>query len=331
MDKEHEIVVTSRIRLARNLKNYKFPVKMTGEESNEIIDAVNNAIKDKDLNFKLTYMRDLTDVEKFVFIEKHFISPALSENKNNGAFLLSADDKISIMINEEDHIRIQTLGYGMCLNECWEQATKVDDMLEEHLDYAFDKELGYIASCPTNIGTGMRASVMLHLPALSMTNQMDRILFGISQLGIAVRGVYGEGTKSMGHLFQISNQGTLGATEETLIEKISQIVMQIVQKEQITREQFRKNNFDDIEDQIHRAYGILTNARSICSDEAMKLLSYVKLGKEMGIMSKVDNKNLYGLMVEVQPNNILSNANEQLNLKERDKIRAEIIRNKLLG
>jgi len=177
----------------------------------------------------------------------------------------------------------------------------------------------------------MRASVMLHLPALSMTNQMDRILFGISQLGIAVRGVYGEGTKSMGHLFQISNQGTLGATEETLIEKISQIVMQIVQKEQITREQFRKNNFDDIEDQIHRAYGILTNARSICSDEAMKLLSFVKLGKEMGIMSKVDNKNLYGLMVEVQPNNILSNANEQLTLKERDKIRAEIIRNKLLG
>lgn len=329
--KEYEIVVTSRIRLARNLKNYKFPVKMTDQECNKIIDDVYNAVESKGLDYKLFYMRDLTDVEKNVFIEKHFISPALSENKNNGAFLLSPDEQVSIMINEEDHIRIQALGYGMCLQQCWERATKVDDMLEESLEYAFDKQLGYISSCPTNIGTGMRASVMLHLPALSMTNQMDRILFGISQLGIAVRGVYGEGTKSMGHLFQISNQGTLGATEETLIEKISQIVMQIVQKEQITRVQFSKNGFDEIEDQIYRAYGILTNARSINSEEAMKLLSMVKLGKEMGIMCKADDKNLYNLMVEVQPNNILSNANEQLTLKERDKIRAEIIRNKLLS
>jgi protein arginine kinase len=293
MDNEKEIVMTSRIRLARNLKNYKFPTKMTSEEAARIINDTNRSINSDDsgLNYKLLYMKDLSDVDKNVLIEKHLISPALAESKDKGALLLSLNEKSSIMINEEDHIRIQVLGSGMCLNECWEKGNRIDDVLEEELDFAFDRELGYITSCPTNIGTGMRASVMLHLPALSITNQIDKLLYSISQLGVAVRGVYGEGTKSMGHLYQISNQGTLGASEEKLIEKITQIVVQIIQKEKATRELLIKNNREEIEG--------------------------------------LQNKNLYDLMVNVQPNNLIANTNGELTVKERDMKRAEFIRREL--
>jgi protein arginine kinase len=331
MDNEKEIVMTSRIRLARNLKNYKFPTKMTSEEAARIINDTNRSINSDDsgLNYKLLYMKDLSDVDKNVLIEKHLISPALAESKDKGALLLSLNEKSSIMINEEDHIRIQVLGSGMCLNECWEKGNRIDDVLEEELDFAFDRELGYITSCPTNIGTGMRASVMLHLPALSITNQIDKLLYSISQLGVAVRGVYGEGTKSMGHLYQISNQGTLGASEEKLIEKITQIVVQIIQKEKATRELLIKNNREEIEDELYRALGLLSYARSMSTDEAMKLISYVKLGREMGIVEGLQNKNLYDLMVNVQPNNLIANTNGELTVKERDMKRAEFIRREL--
>lgn len=325
-----DIVITSRIRLARNLKNYKFPVKMTAEESDKVILEVKNAVEKQNLNYKLTYMKDLSDIEKSVLIENHLISPALAEKKEAAALLLSPDQRVSIMLNEEDHIRIQTLQNGMSLKECWNESNKIDDILEEHVDYAFDKELGFVTSCPTNIGTGMRASVMVHLPALSITNQIDKLIYGISQLGVAVRGVYGEGTKSMGHLYQISNQGTLGASEETLIDKISQIVVQIVEKEERTREHLKKNNLDEVEDDFYRAYGLLTNARKMTAEEAMKLLSLLKLGKEMGIIKMSEDKNLYNLMVKIQPNNISSVEGKELLPKERDKKRAEIIRNELL-
>jgi protein arginine kinase len=232
---------------------------MAEEEANSVIGEISNAVSKYDKGYRLTYMKDLSDIKKNSLIENHIISPALANKKDTGAFLLSPDRRVSIMINEEDHIRIQTLGDGLSLKECWELSNEVDDVIEQSVDYAFDKDLGYITCCPTNIGTGMRASVMLHLPALSITNQVDKLLYGVSQLGVAVRGVYGEGTKSMGHLYQISNQVTLGASEETLIEKINQIVMQIIDKEKTTRDHLYKNNYDELEDDFYRAYGLLTN------------------------------------------------------------------------
>lgn len=327
----NDIVVTSRIRLARNLKNYKFPTKMSNEESNKIINDVNDAINSIGLNYKLTYMKDLSETEKNVLVERHLISPGLGVKKNNGAFLLSPDESVSIMINEEDHVRIQSLGQNMSLMECWDISNKIDDVLEEKLDYTFDKDLGYITSCPTNLGTGMRASVMMHLPALSITNQIDKLIYGVSQLGVAVRGVYGEGTKSLGHLYQISNQGTLGASEETLIDKVTQITMQIAQKETHTRDYLNKNNIDELEDEIYRAYGLLTNAKKMTTDEAMKLLSLIKLGSEMKIIDKVKNKKLYELMIKIQPNNLLSKEGKDLTAKERDFKRAELISRELLS
>jgi protein arginine kinase len=326
-----DIVITSRIRLARNLKNYRFPVKMSQEEAEKVVREVSDAINRINLNYKLTYMRDLSDIQKSALIENHLISPALAEKKEVAAFLLSPDKKVSIMLNEEDHIRIQTLDKGMSLKECWDLSNKIDDVIEEAVDYAFDRELGYVTSCPTNIGTGMRASVMIHLPALSITNQIEKLLYGVSQLGVAVRGVYGEGTKSLGHLYQVSNQGTLGASEETLIDKITQIARQIVEKEEKTREHLKKNNFEDLEDEFYRAYGLLTNARKMTTEEAMKLISLIKLGNDMKMINVAEDKDLYELMTKIQPSNLLSFAGKELLSKERDNKRAEIIRNELLS
>lgn len=326
-----DVVITSRIRLARNLKNYKFPVKMSKEESEKIIEEVNNAIKRTNLNYKLEYMKDLSDVQKNSLIENHLISPALAEKKDTAAYLLSPDKKVSIMLNEEDHIRIQTIEKGMSLKDCWELSTKIDDVIEEVVDYAYDNELGYITSCPTNIGSGMRASVLIHLPALSITNQIEKLLYGVSQLGVAVRGAYGEGTKSLGHLYQISNQGTLGASEETLIDKITQILRQIVEKEVRMREHLKKNNFEQLEDEFYRAYGILTNARKISTEEAMRLISLVKLGKDMNMLDVFINTDLYELMTRIQPNNLTSISQQELLPNQRDNKRAELIRNELLN
>ncbi|HAQ41822.1 MAG TPA: protein arginine kinase [Clostridiales bacterium] len=324
-----DIVITSRIRLARNLKNYRFPIKMNQNEADSVIQEVNDAINRINLNYRLTYMRNLNDIQKSSLIENHLISPALAEKDDRAAFLLSPDKKVSIMLNEEDHIRIQTLDKGMSLKECWDLSNKIDDVIEESVDYAFDRELGYVTSCPTNIGTGMRASVMIHLPALSITNQIEKLMYGVSQLGVAVRGVYGEGTKSLGHLYQISNQGTLGASEETLIEKIIQIVNQIVEKEEKTREHLKKNNYDELEDEFYRAYGLLLNARKMTTEEAMRLISLIKLGRDMEMINAAGSIDLYDLMTKIQPSNLSSVAGTELLPKQRDYKRAEIIRNEL--
>lgn len=328
MDKR-DIVITSRIRLARNLKDYRFPVKMRQEEAENVIQEVSSAVAKADSGYRLTYMRDLSDIQKNVLIENHVISPALAERNERAAFLLSSDKKTSIMLNEEDHIRIQTIESGMSLKECWELSNETDDIIEESLDYAFDQDLGYVTACPTNMGTGMRASVMIHLPALSVTNQIEKLLYGVSQLGVAVRGVYGEGTKSLGHLYQISNQGTLGASEETLIDKITHIVEQIVDKEERTREHLGKNNYEELEDEVYRAYGLLTNARKMSTEEAMRLLSLIKLGSDMKMIKAAQGRDLYGLMTRIQPSNLSSIYGKELLPKERDYKRAEVVRNEL--
>lgn len=331
---ERNIVISSRIRLARNLKNYKFPILLDSKEANKVVidvkDAVDKINKSylKDMNF--FKVKDIPSIERNVLIEKHLISPELTKKANLSGVILSRDEKITIMINEEDHIRLQILGSGLCLEECWKKSSEIDDDLEENLGYTFDENVGYITSCPTNLGTGMRASVMLHLPALSLTNQTDKILFAASQLGIAVRGVYGEGTKSMGNLYQLSNQSTLGLSEERIIDRINKITLQIIDKEKLTRKALLENNKIALEDKILRAYGILKNAKIITTEEAMKLISNVKLGIEMGLIKDITSSQLDILTIEVQPNNIQSITREELTENERDIKRAEIINKKMM-
>lgn len=332
-NKFDNIVISSRIRLARNLKNKKFNNKISQEEAYEIVDDVKNVIENNEITsqmgFKLYYLKDMPEIEQKILIEKRVISPQMVKNKDKSAFFVSEDKKITIMLNEEDHIRIQVLDDKMCLNKCLDLSNKIDDILEEKLDYAFDNQLGYLTSCPTNIGTGMRASTMLHLPALAMTNQLEKILLAISQIGVAVRGVYGEGTKSMGNIYQISNQGTLGAQEETLIERIRQITAQIVEKENDTRNKLLQNSRIYIEDEVYRAYGLLKNARIIQVQEAMRHLSMLKMGIEMGILDIMNSKEIDRIMITIQENSVKKLLGDSSSIKDGFLKRAEILRSEI--
>lgn len=327
----NKIVVSSRIRLARNLRGSKFSAKIEQDEAYKIIDDI-KAVIDKNeitskLGFELTYLKNIPEIEQNILVEQHIISPQLIKNKNQAAFMINKDKDIIIMINEEDHLRIQALNPGLNLEEGLKIANMIDDVLEESLDYAYDKTLGYITSCPTNLGTGLRASTMLHLPALSITNQLEKILLSISEIGVAVRGVYGEGTKPMGNLYQISNQGTLGASEETLVERIKQISLQLVKKENTVRRVLLKYSKIFLENEVYRAYGILKNARMIDTFEAMKLLSVVKLGIETEILESQNG--IDELITKIQDNNISMLLEDEFEQKTREIKRAEILREEL--
>jgi len=327
-----DIVLSSRIRLARNIKGLSFPHKMDAKASDRVIKLVKESIKHNSVlatDFQQVVLKDIPKLEARVFVEKHLISPALAEKNQNAAVFIKGDKQVSIMVNEEDHIRIQVLLSGLQLDKCWDLADKIDDVLEETVDYAFDEKLGYLTACPTNTGTGMRASVMVHLPALSLTNQLKKVLQTLGQLGLAVRGVYGEGTDIFGNLVQISNQLTLGQSEGYIIDNLKGITEQIIYKEKQVRETIMKKNRIMLEDKICRSYGLLTGARVLSYKEFMGLLSDVRLGVDMGILKKVKRGTLNQLMMESQPAILQKMAGRQLSDKERDVLRSEMIREKM--
>ncbi|SHJ36286.1 protein arginine kinase [Geosporobacter subterraneus DSM 17957] len=328
-----DIIISSRIRLARNLQEYPFPVALTKGKSKEVIKKVGDVILEGNTvlkhDFLLQEMESQSALERQVLMEKHLISPNLMENHERSAVLLNKDESVSIMINEEDHIRIQCLLPGLQLTEAWDTADKLDDVLEESLHYAFDEQLGYLTSCPTNVGTGIRASVMVHLPALSMTGYINRVLQAANQIGLAVRGLYGEGTEFVGNVFQISNQITLGRSEEEIIANLKDVTRQIVQKERDARSTLLNSNRLGLEDKIYRSYGILSNARILTSQEFMTLLSDLRLGVDLAILENVKIEGLNQLMVMTQPGCLQKSAAKNLSAHERDVRRAAIVREKL--
>ena len=325
------IIISTRIRLARNLEKYPFPATMTKEHSNEAVKEIEDAILNSNSTlsniFTVYHIGEINDVEKHMLYEKHLISPDML-NKPFGSVMVSKDDSMSLMLMEEDHMRLQIIMGGLKLDEAYETASRVDDVIDEQVKYAFDKDFGYLTSCPTNTGTGLRASVMMHLPALTLTDNMSRIITSAGNLGIAVRGLYGEGSKAYGNLYQISNQVTLGMSEKEIIEKIKNIVNQIAEHEKEAREKIYKNNKNIIEDKVYRAYGTLKYARSISSQEAKTLISEVILGKNMGIIPDID-ENLIELLISTEPAFIEHSANKRLTPQERDLKRAELIREKI--
>ena len=258
--------------------------------------------------------------------EEHLISPVMCEGKGKSV-MVNKDQTMSIMLMEEDHIRLQIIESGYALDKAYETASKVDDVIEESLTYAFDNEFGYLTACPTNTGTGMRASVMLHLPALTMTENINRVISSANGLGIEVRGLYGEGTKAYGSLYQISNRSTLGVSEEGTIEKLKNIVDQIIEMEQKARKALTDNNADALSDRLFRSYGTLKYARSVSSSEAKSLLSDVMLGQNLGIIPKDGRITPLECMVVTEPA-ILSDGKE-LKPNERDKKRAEFLRDNI--
>lgn len=330
---EDDIVLSTRIRLARNSNKISFPKNNDVEHLRDVSNIFKSEALLNDFShlgtFELIEMKDLQPLEKRVLVEKHLISPLLEESSEVGACFLSEMENISIMINEEDHIRIQCLTNGLQLQKSLELASEVDDILEKHIDYAFDETRGYLTTCPTNVGTGLRASVMMHLPGLVLTKQLPHIIPSINQLGFVVRGLYGEGSEAQGNIFQISNQITLGKSEEDICRDLEVVVLHLVKQEQIAREMILRASSIALEDRIYRSLGILSNARILGSKEAADCLSDVRLGIDLGIIKNLSKTILNELLILTQPGFLQLYFGEQLHPKERDVRRSSLIREKI--
>ncbi|PLR77928.1 protein arginine kinase [Bacillus sp. V3-13] len=330
---DSDIVLSSRVRLARNLNEFTFPTLYSSEEATRILKTIEERVltggPGSFAKLELLKMEELQPLQKRVLMEKHLISPQLAEDSNSGACLLSENEEVSIMINEEDHIRIQCLFPAFQLKEALDMANKVDDWMEEQVDYAFDEKLGYLTSCPTNVGTGLRASVMMHLPALVLTQQINRIIPAINQLGLVVRGIYGEGSEALGNIFQISNQMTLGKSEQDIVEDLKSVVSQLISQERSAREALAKTSNIQLEDRVFRSLGTLSNSRVIETKEAARCLSDVRLGIDMGFIKNVSKTILNELMILTQPGFLQQYAGGPLRPNERDIRRATLIRERL--
>lgn len=329
---ERDIVISTRVRVARNLSKYKFPEYMTMEESENLTNDVLNIVKEDDeLNYEFIKIKDLSKVQQKVYVEDHLISPSILKNEDMASFLLRSDEKATIMINEEDHIRIQTLLPGLNLKRGWEICSSIDDKLEENLKYAYDIDLGYLTACPTNVGTGLRASVMMHLPCVSMTGSLSVIIESLGKVGLTARGLYGEGSEALGYLYQISNQVTLGDSEEEIISKLDKVVQQILGRERNTRKYFLEKRRVEMEDKVYRSLGILKNSRILSSREAMGHLSNIRMGETMDILEKDESVDVIKLMIDIQSANIQKMLNREMDTNERDIERASIMRKLILG
>ncbi|HYF81837.1 MAG TPA: protein arginine kinase [Clostridia bacterium] len=327
----NDIILTSRIRLARNIADMPFPSGLDADRSKVVIGMVRDSLlkTESPLKFKDYIMQELAPLERQFLVERYLISPGLSKNSTSGAALISSDGVVSIMVNEEDHIRIQSILPGLQIKKSWEMASNIDDVLEQNLEYAYNEDWGYLTSCPTNVGTGMRASVMVHLPALNITGNMSKILQAVAHIGLTIRGLYGEGTEIMGNIFQISNQITLGRAEEEIVENLTAVTKQIIEKEKEARKILLENNRIQIEDKIWRSWGIMKNARVLNSQECMKLLSDVRLGVDVGIIENIPAQLLNEIMIETQTASVQKHSGRELSAGERDIIRAEMVRSKL--
>jgi protein arginine kinase len=330
---DSDIVLSSRIRFARNLDEYNFPTLFTNGEAEAVVGTIAERARNTSVaafgQLEMIKMDEIPPLQKRVLVEKHLISPNLAENSVHGAVLLSDNEEVSIMINEEDHVRIQCLFPGFQLSEALGAANEIDDWLEDYVNYAFDEKFGYLTSCPTNVGTGLRASVMMHLPGLVLTQQMNRIVPAINQLGLVVRGIYGEGSEALGNIFQISNQTTLGKSEEDIVDDLKSVVSQIISQERSAREALAKTSNIQLEDRVFRSYGTLANSRIIETKEAARCLSDLRLGIDMGFIKNLSKSILNELMILTQPGFLQQYAGGPLRPNERDIRRAALIRERL--
>lgn len=327
-----DIVLGTRVRLARNAKDIPFPGVASREDLRKIMElarALQTPLQDHG-QFQFWNMNELESLQRELLVEKHLISPVHARTTVDRGLLLRQEEDISIMVNEEDHLRIQILYPGLQLEPTWQKASEVDDAIEGQFHYAFDPERGYLTACPTNVGTGMRASVMLHLPALTRVNRLRQVLGTISQFGLVVRGIYGEGSESYGNIYQLSNQVTLGHREEEMIEHLDRVTQQIVQSERQARDYLSQTERRlPVEDAVYRSYGVLSQARLLTVQEAMQLLSDVRLGIDLGFITHLDSEILKQLMVLIRAAHLQKIMGQNLPADERDRLRASLVRDML--
>jgi protein arginine kinase len=327
----HQVVVSSRVRLARNLRNRAFPGWAKKAERMAILELIKPRVEElPEMQDSFSEMlQDLSALEKQVLVERHLISREHAQKTAGSAVVMNRKQTLSIMVNEEDHLRTQSIRSGLQLRQAFKLADKIDSALEAKLDFAYDSKLGYLTACPTNVGTGMRASAMLHLPGLVLSDLINQVIQAVNKIGLAVRGLYGEGTEAMGNLFQISNQTTLGEKEDEIIGRLSKVIETIIEKEHDARQVLIQKKPNTLWDQIGRAYGLLTYAHAMTSKEALNLLSIVKLGIDLGAFPEDKRLSIDELFISTQPAHLQKSTQQKLNAEERDHFRAQIIRDRL--
>jgi len=326
-----DVIVSSRVRLARNLRGVPFPHHNARADEDQVVEEVLNAAQSSPLLAQGTYfdVGALPPEDRQLLVERHLISPALALRGGRGGVLVGPDERVSVMTNEEDHLRLQALIAGLGPEAAWAFVNQADTELSGALDIAFDEAFGYLTACPTNVGTGLRASILIHLPGLVLVQSVEQVLRGINQVGLTVRGFYGEGTEVVGSLFQISNQVTLGKSEPEILETLERVVRQIIDYEYDARQSLVRDAQAQIEDKIWRAYGILSHAHVLSGHEFMNLASAVRLGVGLGVLKRPATHLLNELMVLVQPSHIQRLAGDQLDSDERDLRRADLVRARL--
>lgn len=325
---QSDVAVSTRIRLARNVKGLSFGSRLQSAQAEKLIEEVKEAAAKGATAFSLIRVDEITPEERMALYEKHLISREMMDKKP-AALLLSEDESISVMINEEDHLRIQVMSAGIALKECLEEAMKLDALLQQSLYFAYDQELGFLTQCPTNLGTGLRASVMLHLPMLTRTGQINAVISAANKIGLEIRGLYGEGSKAEGEFYQVSNSITLGLYEEEICEKLKDAVERIIQQEQNLRQAYRQQYPGALEDRVWRVAGLLRYARKVTSAEAEALLSDVRLGQACGILAGITAQQLNQLIYEIAPACIELTRDRSLTADERDMARADLLREAL--
>lgn len=325
MDKYRDVVVSSRVRLARNAELIPFPRKLNDERAfSTIMKSAEESAKDS-FPYKFYQMAHLSEIDRQAIFERHLISRELAVNTKNGAVIISDSEDISVMINEEDHFRIQAINKGFALQDAYDRAKAYDNILAGKIKLAYSDKLGYLTSCPTNIGTAMRASVMVFLPALTMSGKINGLINSIQQLSLTVRGVYGEGSKADGYTYQISNQISLGQSEKEIIENVTKVVDVVCDAEIGERKRLQAVEGVRLTDKIMRAYGTLTNACILTTAELLECSSYVRLGMAFGLIKFEGDMN--GLVISCQPANLIKIAGKNLTAEERDVFRAETVKN----
>ncbi len=325
------IVMSSRVRLARNLKEAAFPGWAKKPERIRVLDLIRPAVETlpemKDA-FSQT-MDSLSTLDKQILVERHLISREHAAKSTGSGLVLNREETLCFMINEEDHLRMQALRPGLQLRQAWSAIDQADSALEKRLEYAFSPDLGYLTACPTNIGTGIRVSAMLHLPGLVLAEQINPIIQSVNKLGLAVRGLYGEGTEALGNVFQVSNQMTLGEAESAIVERLEKVLAQLIEHEENARGTLLEKKPKMVFNHIGRAYGILANAHSISSKETMNLLSLMRLGVDLALFPGVDRALVDELFILTQPAHLQKQHSEKLSAEERDLLRADMVRERL--
>src|SRR3989454_12594718 len=325
------IVMSSRVRLARNLKEASFPGWAKKPERIKVMELIRPAVEALP-EMKDSYsetMDSLSTLDKQILVERHLISREHAAKSAGSGLVLNREETLCFMVNEEDHLRMQALRPGLQLRQAWAAIDQADSSLEKRLEYAFTPDLGYLTACPTNIGTGIRVSAMLHLPGLVLAEQINQIIQAVNKLGLAVRGLYGEGTEALGNVFQVSNQMTLGESETDILERLNKVLLQLIEHEENARASLLEKKPKTVFNHIGRAYGILANAHSISSKETMNLLSLMRLGVDLGMFPGVGRSLADELFILTQPAHLQKQFSEKLSAEERDLLRADMLRERL--